>query len=67
MPTCTILLESFTMVASEELITILFVVNKTTCYFEPFISKLLIITIIYTIINLCLSTSVFNFSLSHFL
>ena len=31
MPTCTILLESFTMITSEELIKIVSVINKTTC------------------------------------
>ena len=62
---CTVLLESFTMITSEELIKIISVMNKTTCSSDPFPSKLLMShlpTIIDTIthmINLCISTSVF--------
>ena len=65
MPYCTVLLESFTMITSEELIKIVSVMNKTTCSSDPFPSKLLMShlpTIIDTIthmINLCISTSVF--------
>ena len=65
MPYCTVLLESFTMITSEELIKIISVMNKTTCPSDPFPSKLLrshLPTIIDTIthmINLCISTSVF--------
>ena len=65
MPYCTVLLESFTMITSEELIKIVSVMNKTTCSSDPFPSKLLMShlpTIIDTIthmINLCKSTSVF--------
>ena len=62
---CTVLLESFTMITSEELIKIVSVMYKTTCSSDPFHSKLLMShlpTIIDTIthmINLCISTSVF--------
>ena len=62
---CTVLLESFTMITSEELIKIISLMNKTTCSSDPFPSKLLnshLLTIIDTIthmINLCISTSVF--------
>ena len=65
MPYCTVLLESFTMITSEELIKIISVMNKTTCSSDPFPSKLLMShqpTIIDTIthmINLCISTSAF--------
>ena len=65
MPTCANLLDRFTMIASEELIKIVSVMNKTTCSSDPFPSKLLmshlptIIDTIMHIINLCLSTSVF--------
>ena len=65
MPYCTVLLESFTMITSEELIKIVLVMNKTTCSSNPFPSMLLMShlpTIIYTIthmINICRSTSVF--------
>ena len=65
MPYCTVLLESFTMLTSEEFIKIISVMNKTTCSSDPFPSKLLMShlpTIIDTIkhmINLCISTSVF--------
>ena len=68
MPYCTVLLESFTMITSEELIKIISVMNKTTCSSVPFPSKLLMShlpTIIDTIthmINLCISTSVFHSS-----
>ena len=41
MPYCTVLLESFTMITSEELIKIISVMNKTTCSSDPFPSKLL--------------------------
>ena len=64
MPTCTNLLERFTMITSEELIKIVSVMNKTTCSSYPFPAKLLmshlrtIIDTIMHIINLCLSTSV---------
>ena len=64
MPTCTNLLGRFTMITSEELIKIVFVMNKTTYSTDLFPSKLLMShlpTIIYTImhiINLCVSTSV---------
>ena len=63
MPYCTVLLESFTMITSEELIKIVSVMNKTTCSSDPFPSLLLMShlpTIIDTIthmINLCISTS----------
>ena len=56
------------MITSEELIKIVSVMNKTTCSFDPFPSKLLMShgpTIIDTnmhIINFCLSTSVFSSS-----
>ena len=65
MPYCTVLLESFTMTTSEELIKIILVMNKTTCSSDPFPSKLLMShlpTIIDTIthmINLCISTNMF--------
>ena len=65
MPYCTVLLENFTMITSEELINIVSLMNKTTCSSDPFPSKLLMShlpTIIDTIthmINLCISTSVF--------
>ena len=65
MPYCTVLLESFTMTTSEELIKIISVMNKTTGSSDPFPSKLLMShlpTIIDTIThmnNLCISTSVF--------
>ena len=65
MPYCTVLLESFTMITSEELIKIISVMNKTTCSSDSFPSKLLMShlpTIIDTIthmINLCISTSMF--------
>ena len=65
MPYLQFLLESFTMITSEELIKIISVMNKTTCSSDPFPSKLLMShlpTIIDTIthmINLCISTSVF--------
>ena len=68
MPCCTVLLDSFTMITSEELIKIISVMNKTTCSSDPFPSKLLMShlpTIIDTIthmINLCIPTSVFPFS-----
>ena len=61
MPYCTVLLESFIMITREELINIVSVTNKTTC----FPSKLLlshlqtIIDIIMHMINLCISTSGF--------
>ena len=64
-PYCTVFLESFTMITSEELIKIISLMNKTTCSSDPFPSKLLMShlpTIIDTItymINLCISTSVF--------
>ena len=64
-PYCTVLLESFTMITSEELIKIISVMNTTTCSSDPFPSKLLMShlpTIIDTIthmIILCISTSVF--------
>ena len=65
MPYCTVLLATFTMIMSEELINIVSVMNKTTCSSDPFPSKLLmshlptIIDIITHMINLCISTSVF--------
>ena len=65
MPYCTVLLDSFTMITSEELINIVSVMNKTTWSSDPFPSKLLmshlptIIDIIMNMINLCISTSVF--------
>ena len=65
MPYCTVLLESFTMITSEEMIKIVSVMNKTTCSSDPFPYKLLMFhlpTIINTIthmINLCISTNVF--------
>ena len=64
MSTCANLLERFTMITSEELINIVYVMNKTTCSSDTFPSKLLmshlptIIDTIMHIINLCLSTSV---------
>ena len=64
LPTCANLFDRFTMITSEELITIVSVMNKTTCSSDPFPSKLLmshlptIIDTIMHIINLCLSTSV---------
>ena len=64
MPTCTHLLERFTMITSEELTKIVYVMNMTTCSSDPFPSKLLmshlptIIDTIMHIINLCLSTSI---------
>ena len=42
MPYCTVLLESFTMITSEELINIVLIMNKTTCSSDPFPSKLLL-------------------------
>ena len=63
-PTCANLFDRFTMITSQELITIVSVMNKTTCSSDPFSSKLLmshltnIIDTIMHIINLCLSTSV---------
>ena len=63
-PYCTVLLESFTMIMSEEF-KIVSVMNKTTYSSDPFPSKLLvshlptIIDIITHMINLCISTSVF--------
>ena len=39
MPTCANLLERFTMITSEELIKIVSVMNKTTCWSDPFPSK----------------------------
>ena len=63
-PTCANLFDRFTMITNEELITIVSVMNKTTCSSDPFPSKLLmfhltsIIDTIMHIINLCLSTSV---------
>ena len=68
MPYGTVLLESFTMITSEELINIVSVMNKTTCSSDPFPSKLLMShlpTIIDTIthmINLCISPSLFPYS-----
>ena len=68
MPYCTVLLESFTMITSEELIKIISVMKKTTCLYDPFPSKLLmshlpiIIDTITHMINLCISTSVFTSS-----
>ena len=65
MPYCIVLLETFTMFTSKELINIVSVMNKATCSSNPFPSKLLmshLSTIIDTIthmINLCISTSVF--------
>ena len=65
MPYCTVLLENFTMITSEELINIVLVMNQTTFSSDPFPSKLLmshlptIIDTITHIINLCISTSVF--------
>ena len=65
MPYCTVLLESFTMITSEELIKIISVMNKTTCSSDPFPSKLFIahlptsIDTITHMINLSISTSVF--------
>ena len=66
MPYCTVLLDSFIiMITSEELISIVSVMNKTTCSSDYFPSKSLMShlpTIIGTIthmINLCISTSVF--------
>ena len=55
MPTCAILLERFTLITSEELIKIVSVMNKTTCPFDPFPSKLLLShlpTIIDTIVHI---------------
>ena len=40
MPTCTNLLERFTMITSAELIKIVSVMNKTTCSSDPLPSKL---------------------------
>ena len=40
MHTCAHLLERFTMITSEELIKIEYVINKTTCLSDPFPSKL---------------------------
>ena len=65
MHTCANLFDRFTMITSEELIKIVYVMNKTTCSSDPFPSKLLmchlptIIDTIMHIISLCLSTSVF--------
>ena len=62
---CTVLLESFIMIMSEELSKVISVMNKIICLSDPFPSKLLMFhlpTIIDTIthmINLCISTSVF--------
>ena len=60
-----VLLQSFTMITSEDLINIISVINKTTCSSYPLPSKLLmshlptIIDTIIHIINLCLSFNVF--------
>ena len=52
---CTVLLASFTMITSEELINIVSVMNKTTCSSDP--SHLLtIIDTITHMINLCIYT-----------
>ena len=40
MPYCTVLLESFTMIMSEELINIVSVMNNATCSSDPLPSKL---------------------------
>ena len=41
MPYCAVLLESFTMFTSEELIKNVSVINETTCSSDPFPSMLL--------------------------
>ena len=69
MPYCTVLLESFTMMTSEELINIVSVMNNTTCSSDPFPSRLLmfhlpnIINTIMHMVHLCISTSVVPFFL----
>ena len=68
MPYYTVLFENFAKITSEKLINIVSVINKTTCSFDPFPSKLLmshlptIIDTIMHIINICLSTIVFHSS-----
>ena len=65
MPTCTNLLERFTVITSEELIKIVSVMHKTMCSFNPSPSRLVMSHLqtikdtILHIINLCLYTSVF--------
>ena len=39
MPTCANLFDRFTMITSEELIKIVYVMNKTTCSSDPFPSR----------------------------
>ncbi len=68
LPTCTTILDNFSLVTKEELIKIISTMNKTTCASDPFPTKLLmshlptIIDVILHIVNLCISTSIFPMS-----
>ena len=68
MPTCANLFDRFTIITSEELIKMVYLMNKTTCSSDPFHTKLLMshlptsIDTLMHIINLYLSTSVFSSS-----
>ena len=68
MPTCANLFDRFTMITSEGMIKIVSVMNKTTCSFDPFPSRLLMShlpTIIDTIMHNIIFVYLLVFSLLH--
>ena len=68
MPNCDIIFDHFEQLTRDNLMKIISVMNKTTCFSGPFPTKLLmshllaIVDIILGIVNLCFESAVFSLS-----